>query len=94
MSRLWTQKELDHIQEDSHLATVFVNQKSYNEQELNAYYTLHAREFICGWYDGEADTATIAAIDLESLKWFLERNYRRLPDKITEKITEYREVIL
>ncbi len=93
--RLWNEKELSDIKtgKDRFLATVFMNRKTFSAQEINAYPYNLRRTFVCEWND-EPESITIYATDKKMLKRFLELEYTRLPDFISEQITKSKDITL
>ena len=91
--RLWSEDDLQAIDEgkDTHLATVFLNGKTFSGDELGHYpYTLRKT------YLAELDDESVEfyATDDDAALWFLAKEYTRPPDHLFQLTTQTREVMV
>ena len=95
--RLWTTEELRRVAEDDRLATLLLNKTTFSKEEIQAFYTLKAREFHV-WVEDQDEAIVVQAVNEESLGWFLQMQYHHLePEQIVEvieMITNYVDIPL
>ena len=87
--QLWSQEELESLQKDKWLATIFMNGNTFSEQEIKHYPYNLRRTYLCEWLREEESTR-IYATDQRMLLKFIDAEYTRRPDLITQIITQYR----
>ena len=90
--RLWTKCELEGLQHNRWLATVFMNRSSFGEKEMR-YYPYNLRKTYMATWVGGGVSETIYATDDTMLLRFIDEEYTRRPNLLTEVITRYRQII-
>jgi hypothetical protein len=93
-TRLWNQKDLEQIQNDRWLATVFMNGHTFSKDEIRYYPYNIRKQYHATWYDTEEEPLTFYATDDKMAIKFLKSEYIRLPDTLQEILTTRREVKL
>lgn len=91
--RLWNKQDLETIQSDHWLATVFMNGHTYSKDEIRYYPYNLRRQYHATWYDDNEPITFYATDDKMAIK-FLKSEYTRLPDTLQEILTTRREVKL
>ena len=89
--RLWTENELQNIHKDKWLATIFMNVKTFTENEIRYYPYKLRRTYIAEWVD-EPGPVTIYATDEKMLLKFIDTEYDNRPDSLHQKIIQYRSI--
>ena len=91
--RLWSDAELADIKsgKDKFLATVLMNASTFSEKEILAYPYHLLRSYLCEWYD-EPEPIKIYATDERNLLKFIDVEYTKRPDEISQIITQFRPV--
>lgn len=92
--RLWSQEELESLQKNKWLATVFMNGNTFSEEEIKYYPHNLRRTYLCLWFrqKEELERVVIYATDERNLLKFIDAEYTQRPDTISQKITQYRPV--
>jgi hypothetical protein len=92
MIRQFSQTELEGLQSNKWDATVFMNQKTFTEDDLKYYPYDMRRTYSAEWdYEGDIpETETIYATDEENLLKYIDSEYIRRPDYLYQVITQYR----
>jgi len=95
--RLWDSEELQAIRsgKDKWLTTVFMNVKTFSQEEILHYPYNLRRTYVCEWVENdyeEPEEVTIFATDEKMLLRFIDEEYTRRPDSIHQVITQYRPV--
>ena len=94
---IWTTEELVTINKgkDNNLITEFMNESTFLEHEIKAYPYHMRHEYLCEWVlEDDIEELPIYATDPEALKVYIEANYNRLPDTVTEIITTHKPIVL
>ncbi len=88
--RLWNKEDLENLQSDKWLATVFMNGHTFSKEEIR-HYPYNLRKTYEAWFNDSPEEAVIffATDDKMAIK-FLEAEYVRLPDSLNEVITTRR----
>jgi len=85
------------VSENDRLATLLLNKTTFSKEEIQAFYTLKAREFHI-WIEDQEETIVVKAINEESLGWFLKQEYHQLElgqiVEVTEVVTSYVDIPL
>ena len=89
--RLWNKADLESLQHNRWLATVFMNVLTFNEEEIKHYPYNLRKEYQADWYNEES--VKIYATDDTMLLRFIDKEYTRRPDYLAEVITRYRVII-
>lgn len=73
--RTWSDEELKKVLsgEDAHLSTIFMNVKTFTKDEIKFYPYIFRKTYTV--YLEDESYITVYAVDDESLKWFLSREY-------------------
>ena len=92
--RLWSKQDLQSLQKDKKLATVFMNVRSFSADEIKYYPYNLRRTYVAIWGDDSegAEPVTFYATDDKMARWFLSREYARIPDSLVEEKTRQRPV--
>jgi hypothetical protein len=98
--RRFTMDDLNRIHEgsDKRLATVFMNKRTFSQHDIKYYPYGLRHEYLCTWLDPEEPRdmpdmeVTIYATDKDTLKWFIEQEYKKLPDIVHEVTTKLAEI--
>lgn len=90
--RLWTTDELQSLKKDKWLATIFMNCKTFSEEEIRHYPYEIRRTYVCRWEGWESEEIVIYATDERMLLKFIDAEYTRRPTFIHQKITQYRPI--
>mgnify|MGYP001562929696 CR=1 FL=1 len=89
--RLWSKAELESLQHNRWLATIFMNGCTFGEQKIKHYPYNLRREYTASWED--EGPVRIYATDDTMLLRFIDAEYTARPDYLAEVITRYREII-
>lgn len=85
--RLWSKEELQSLQKDRWLATIFMNRSTFGKDEIK-YYPYNLRQtYMCEWGNHHA---IIYATDEEMLRRFISEEYIEQPWMIHERLTKYK----
>ncbi len=89
--RLWTKTELESLQKDKWLATIFMNRSTFSPEEIKYYPCNLRRTYLAEWVD-ESEPVTIYATDERNLLKFIDAEYTKRPDSLHQVITQYRPI--
>ncbi len=97
--RLWSKQELEAVKTDKWLATLLLNETTHTLETILAYQSIPKKNhkvYLCEWVDegGEAEPVKVKATDEKMLANFLDNEYIRRPDFISQIITQYKPVHL
>lgn len=92
--RLWNKQDLENLQNDSWLATTFMNGHTFSKEEIWYYPYNLRKQYHAIWRDYDDEPITFYATDDKMAIKFLKAEYTRLPDTLQEIITTRREVKL
>ena len=87
---LWNDAEIEAVKTDKWLATLLMNAGNLDKKMAAAYPYDKRRTYIAEWDDDPS--VTIYATDERMLKRFIDAEYIRRPDYLTQKITQYRPI--
>lgn len=95
--RLWTEEELKATKHDKWLATILMNTRTLTEAMAKAYPYRQRRVYQATWDEDDEtrnnyESVTIYATDERMLLKFIDTEYTRRPDRISQIITQYRPV--
>ena len=94
---IWTIEELVTINKgkDNNLITEFMNESTFLEHEIKVYPYDMRHEYLCEWdNEGDIEELPIYATDPDALKYYIQQNYNRLPDIVTEIITTFKPITI
>ena len=90
--RLWSKAELESLQHNRWLATIFMNGNTFSEAEIK-YYPYNLRKHYTASWDDAEEAVKIYATDDTMLLRFVDAEYTKRPDYLAEVITRYRVII-
>jgi len=88
---LWTLAELESIKTDKWIATQFMNEITFSENEIK-YYPYNQRKTYHAEWNDEPEFITIYATDERMLLKYIDKYYTRRPDYLVQVITQYRPI--
>lgn len=93
--RLWSKADLESLQHNRWLATIFMNSHTFSAEGMNYYPYNLRKEYTAQWNGLEVDYEPIRiyATDDTMLLRFIDAEYTRRPDYLAEVITRYRHII-
>ena len=91
--RLWDKQDLESLQNNSWLATVFMNGHTFSKEEIRYYPYNLRKQYHAVWYDDNEPITFYATDDKMAIK-FLKVEYTRMPDTLQEILFTRREVKL
>ena len=89
--RLWSKAELESLQHNRFLATMFMNGSSFSKEEMRYYPYNLRRSYVAQW--GSEEPIRVFATDDTMLLRFLDAEYKTRPDDLAEEIKRYRVII-
>lgn len=90
--RLWSKADLESLQHNRWLATIFMNGCTFSEEEIKHYPYNLRKTYTAEWDEG-FEPVRIYATDDTMLLRFIDAEYTRRPEYLAEVITRYRVII-
>ncbi len=99
--RLWNKADLESLQHNRWLATIFMNRHTFSQEELRYYPYNLRKQYTASWSKEDSpgspsdmtETASIYATGDTMLLRFIDAEYTRRPIYLAEVITRYRVII-
>lgn len=90
--RLWSKADLESLQHNRWLATIFMNACVFSEDTIKHYPYNLRKQYTASWNE-ETEPVKIYATDDTMLLRFIDAEYTRRPDYLAEVITRYRVIM-